>query len=418
MKALSLFSLAAMLATVALPSEGRVLVSAVEPTAQAGTVLVEVTHLNASGAAEEGRFPERLAATLEVAGRRLAVELVRAAGSPEAATVPPGQFAQARYTLALPAGAATGATALLRLQGTQEAAAAPPALAFTVPAATALAAREEAPGETRAAAATAAPSPAPTLVPTLAAGPDPRPTADNRYIGNLSSYAPIYAVYGPGTNTEIRIQLSFKYQLFGDPGAVGPGHSLLNGIHLGYTQRMFWDWSARSSPFRNIDFMPELFYLIPAQQVADGLALGGQFGIRHASNGRDGADSRSINTLYVQPVATARLGGGRHLSVGPLFEVYVGSLEDNPDIKRYRGNTGLFLEVGDEDGVRLSTNTRFSVQSGRGSIDAELSFPFDRIIDSSLNLYLFGQAFTGYGENLLDYDRRDTRFRIGVAIVR
>ncbi|MCH8683900.1 phospholipase A [Pedomonas mirosovicensis] len=248
--------------------------------------------------------------------------------------------------------------------------------------------------------------------------PSAKPETGNAYIGNLSAYAPIYAAYGPGTNTEIRLQFSFKYQLFGNPGAVGPGHSLLNGIHFGYTQRMFWDWSANSSPFRNIDFMPELFYLIPAQQVADGLSLGGQFGIRHASNGRDGADSRSINTLYVQPVATLPVGDDYSLSIGPLVEVYVGSLKDNPDIKRYRGNTGLLVEVGDDDGLRLSTNTRFSFQSGRASINAELSYPFDRIIDTSLNLYLFGQAFTGYGENLLDYNRRDTRFRIGFAIVR
>ncbi|HLU91876.1 MAG TPA: phospholipase A, partial [Pedomonas sp.] len=40
------------------------------------------------------------------------------------------------------------------------------------------------------------------------------------------------------------------------------------------------------------------------------------------------------------------------------------------------------------------------------------------IIDTSLNLYLFGQFFTGYGENLLDYNQRDTRLRAGFAIVR
>jgi len=34
------------------------------------------------------------------------------------------------------------------------------------------------------------------------------------------------------------------------------------------------------------------------------------------------------------------------------------------------------------------------------------------------DFYLFGQSFIGYGENLLDYDRHTTRFRLGVALVR
>ena len=39
-------------------------------------------------------------------------------------------------------------------------------------------------------------------------------------------------------------------------------------------------------------------------------------------------------------------------------------------------------------------------------------------METDLNLYVFGQAFAGYGENLLDYNRQTTRLRVGVAIVR
>src|SRR5690606_7997626 len=135
-------------------------------------------------------------------------------------------------------------------------------------------------------------------------------------------------------------------------------------------------------------------------------------------NGKDGPDSRSINTFYIHPVVSTALGDAYRLSIGPSVAFYVGSLKDNPDIKRYRGNTGLLVEIDDADGLRLSTTTRYSFQSGRASFNAELSYPFDRIIDTSLNLYLFGQFFTGYGENLLDYNQRDTRLRAGFAIVR
>src|SRR3546814_3802388 len=81
-------------------------------------------------------------------------------------------------------------------------------------------------------------------------------------------------------------------------------------------------------------------------------------------------------------------------------------------------NTALFAQIGQDDGLRLTTNTRFNFSSGKGAIDAELSYPLDRIVDSSLNLYVFGQGFAGYGENLLDYDRKTTRLRIGIGIVR
>lgn len=121
--------------------------------------------------------------------------------------------------------------------------------------------------------------------------------------------------------------------------------------------------------------------------------------------------------MYIQPVATMPVGKYT-LSLGPRLSFYLGSLADNPDIKRYRGNTSLFAEIGRDDGLRLSTNSRFNFSSGKGAIDAELSYPFDRIINSSLNLYIFGQGFAGYGENLLDYNRKITRLRVGIGIVR
>src|SRR3546814_7602741 len=107
---------------------------------------------------------------------------------------------------------------------------------------------------------------------------------------------------------------------------------------------MFWDLGAKSSPFRNIDFMPVLFYLAPTMAFRSGVSLGGQGGFRHESNGRSGAGSRSLHTIYVQPVASVDFGSYR-LSLGPRLWLYARRPSDNPDIKRYRGNTGLF-EIG------------------------------------------------------------------------
>src|SRR3546814_20685851 len=100
------------------------------------------------------------------------------------------------------------------------------------------------------------------------------------------------------------------------------------------------------------------------------------------------------------------------LSLGPRLSFYVGSLEDNPDIKRYRGNTALFAQIGQDDGLRLTTNTRFNFSSGKGAIDAELSYPLDRIVASSLNLSDFGPGFAGSGHNLLDSYPKTTLLHI------
>src|SRR3546814_8569389 len=81
-------------------------------------------------------------------------------------------------------------------------------------------------------------------------------------------------------------------------------------------------------------------------------------------------------------------------------------------------SSDLFSEIGEGDGLRITTNTRFNFGSGKGAIDADISYPIDRLIGGNLNFYLIGQAFTGYGENLLDYNRRMTRLRLGLAIVR
>src|SRR3546814_14715340 len=105
--------------------------------------------------------------------------------------------------------------------------------------------------------------------------PSAKPDRGNAFLGNLSSYAPIYAVYGPGTSSDGRVQISFKYQLFGHLGAVGGDNPSITGTHFAYTQRMFWDLGSESSPFRNIDYMPEVFYLLPAAPVQEQVALGG-----------------------------------------------------------------------------------------------------------------------------------------------
>lgn len=250
--------------------------------------------------------------------------------------------------------------------------------------------------------------------PASAARPNAR---EANYFASFSAYQPIYAVFGQGTNTAARVQISFKYQLFGKGSAFGGGASWLDGFHIGYTQKMFADLTRQSSPFRNVDYAPEIFYASRPLALSGRLGLSGQIALLHESNGRDGAASRSYNQVYVQPTIAWQMG--RYTArIGPRAWVFVGSNSDNPQIQRFRGNTGLFAEIGDANGFQLTGRSRLNLGSGKGSGELELSHPLGPLIGRDVNLLLFVQAFTGFGETLLDYDVRVQRLRFGIGIVR
>lgn len=394
--------LATALSTPAFAQEGiETLIGQVVPDVQGGAQ-VDVRLLNTGTAATTATLPETVEARLAHAGAfgtGRTVILHRDPDGPATPTIASGSFVSARYRLAAD-GFENGALLSVPAWGGQS---------VTLAAAPSVAAPDSAP---QVAGTTAAPPP-----PVPATPPPSDRTVGNAFLANLSANDPIYAVYGPGTDDEARIQLSFRYQLFGSHARTG-GKSLGDGLYFAYTQRMFWDLGAKSSPFRNIDFQPEVFYVTPPKALSDAATVSAQIGLRHESNGRDGDFSRSLNTVYVAPMAAFSLGGDLRLTVAPRAWFYAGDLSDNPDIRRYRGNTGLFVEIGEENGLRFSTSSRVNLVSGKSAISADLSYPLRRLVGGGPAFYLFAQSFTGYGENLLDYNKRVSRLRLGVALVR
>lgn len=378
-----------------------ILVSHVGDQDASGFAPVDLRLLNAGDKAKTVVLPDRVEARLTQANGTCSLWLERDTATPASLIVASGGFVAARYHISSPM-IAEGGTLSIPAWSDQRI-----ALAAT----STLSSPSVAMVEPRPEGASVTGSDVITPPPTDR-------SVGNAFLGNLSAYEPIYAVYGPGTNTEARIQFSFKYQLFGSHVRETGSRSLEDGLYFAYTQRMFWDLGADSSPFRNIDYQPELFYLSPAAALSEKTTLSGQIGLRHESNGRSGDASRSINSVYVTPMAAFSLGGDTRLVVAPRLWLYLGDRSDNPDIRRYRGNSGLFMEVGEADGLRLSASTRFNISSGKGSVAADISYPLRRILGGGPDFYLFGQSFVGYGENLLDYDKPTTRFRMGVALVR
>ncbi len=234
----------------------------------------------------------------------------------------------------------------------------------------------------------------------------------------LSSHEPMYFVVGSRGNTTARFQLSFKYRLLDPDGWAAdlPWGNLLTGLHFGYTQNSIWDLTASSKPFRDTTYKPSFFYQWgPYREIGSPHAFSLQAGYEHQSNGKEGAASRSIDTLFAKPAWRWDVDGNTHFAAALKLFGYL-DREDNPDIADYRGYALLNLRYGNDDGWLLSADLN-PRRNGYGQLD--LSYRLKRVLFSDAGGFLHFQYFNGYGESLLDYNlRRRPQFRVGVSIVR
>ena len=241
------------------------------------------------------------------------------------------------------------------------------------------------------------------------------------FAGRFSPHEPVYFIYGadaPGA----KFQFSFRYRVLGERARLGEKLPALRGLYAGYTQRSLWDIKADSSPFYDSSYMPEL--LFESQSVVDPGGEGGfkllgyQAGVRHESNGNQGADSRSLNIAYIRPVFSfGRLDGWNLLVMPRLFD-YIVDVENNPDIADYRGHVELTAILGRNDHAALSLTGRIGRGFHKGSLQADLTFPvkFDKMFDFAT--YVLIQYWNGYGESLRDYNKRSETVRAGFSLVR
>jgi outer membrane phospholipase A len=231
----------------------------------------------------------------------------------------------------------------------------------------------------------------------------------------LSENDPMYFVVGAREGYSARFQLSFKYRLFDQGGGLGRDQPWLSGFYFGYTQNSLWDLSSQSKPFRDTSYRPSLFW--KWERTDDKTWLDGfRVGAEHESNGTSGERSRSINTLFVRPEWRWRFSGGERLEFTPKIYAYVDK-SDNPDIAQYRGYVDWRVRF-DSGNNWIATGIARIGESGKGSLLVDLSRRARDIKFGPIGGYLHFQFFTGYGEDILDYNmRRKSQLRIGFAIV-
>ncbi|MDR1462244.1 MAG: phospholipase A [Azoarcus sp.] len=234
----------------------------------------------------------------------------------------------------------------------------------------------------------------------------------------LDFHEPMYIVFGGKNPKSARYQLSFRYRLFDTQGIVAQNLPVTQGLYFAFTQTSMWDLESESKPFRDTSFRPSLFFQWKAinPPLGDSLALAG--GYEHESNGRDGLDSRSIDTWFASAKLRYHLPDGKtYIGVEPKIWHYIDK-SDNADIPRYRGYGQLGLRIGRDSALMLTAILRRGT-AGVGSTQLDLSYPIRKSIFSGVGTFIHLQYSNGYGQTMLEYkESHHPQFRLGVSLVR
>lgn len=228
--------------------------------------------------------------------------------------------------------------------------------------------------------------------------------ASSALVDRFEPHEPTYFAYGPD-DAGAKLQLSFAFRPFAEDAPLKLGN-----LRFGYTQTMFWALDKPSGPFRATNYSPEIYADLPVDETTK-VALG----FRHDSNGRGPATSIDVNRFFVRVEKSFDLGNRWRLDVAPQAWLYSSTPGVAP-IRDYWGYTSLTASIQQEDGIKVSVTGRGNFRTRHGSGELFVSYPLTRL--GGLGVYLFGQAFTGDGEALDDYNRRSSHVRLGISLTR
>ena len=210
---------------------------------------------------------------------------------------------------------------------------------------------------------------------------------------------------------EVKFQISLKTQL--------NENDLLfknDSLSLGFTLEAWWQLYSNdlSSPFRESNYQPELFYFKPLLWGPYDGNTAVVFGLEHQSNGKVQGLSRSWNRLYSVLVYER---GSYVFSIKPWYRLPEKTKQspqdpkgdDNPDILDFMGNGEIGISWRDQK-YEIAFHGRLNPSTGRGAMDLGITFPLFAKFRG------FVEYFNGYGDSLIDYNHFQQRIGLGVAL--
>lgn len=221
-----------------------------------------------------------------------------------------------------------------------------------------------------------------------------------------------YLAPGEGDLQPVEIQFQLSLKVIVVDGLIGRHGDLA----FAYTGKSFWQAYnfELSSPFRETNHEPELIVTFENDTELLGFRnVSNAIGLNHESNGRSGEDSRSWNRLVLQ---TQWERDRLHLALRPWLRIpapeerFAGDPlgDDNPDILDYLGHFDLTLGyVGEYNSFWLTGRNNLDLDHNRGAIDAGWTFPISDQVRGRVHY------FDGFGESLIDYNKRSRTLGIG-----
>lgn len=207
------------------------------------------------------------------------------------------------------------------------------------------------------------------------------------------------------TSFQISVEKPISYNFFG----------LNESISAAYTQKSFWQTSNDSSPFRETNYMPEIFIQFPYKN--NKYLKGYKVSLLHESNGRNNNFSKSWNRVYAEAYIQSS-----NLFIIPRVWYRIPEKEeddDNPDIDKYYGYGDLSLFYAHKKHtfeLILRNNLRLNSEN-KGSAEFNWAFPLPSFLSTNNSYGLF-QVFSGYGNSLIDYDREVNKIGLGITFSR
>lgn len=214
---------------------------------------------------------------------------------------------------------------------------------------------------------------------------------------------------------EAQFQISIKIPLYSN--FLGTKADLFTA----YTQNSYWQVydSAHSSPFRENNYMPELFLeWQPDTKMGDSTLKKVRLAVIHQSNGQDIGQSRSWNRTELH-----LLFQNSHLLYGlNLWDRWNEKTktdysqiegDDNEELEKYIGKQKYFIKYKTKKySLALAyQNDIFNYHKSLGNTKIDITFP-----SINKNFDFFIRYFHGYGESLIDYDVKVNRVSFGVIV--
>lgn len=220
---------------------------------------------------------------------------------------------------------------------------------------------------------------------------------------NQAPFVPLTGVADGVEDSESVFQISFKAPIWRNTFGTD-----LN-TYFAYTAKSWWQVANDdfSNPFRETNYMPELFVRdVKGFDVLGLDVVGWTLGVVHESNGREQALSRSWNRVVGR--AGIQLSDNISLFTQLWYRIPDDEEEDdNPNEYRFYG-------YGDLRGVWTPNQNTFTAMVRPGTEKTSYELTWSRPISRVFRLY--ASYYNGYGESLLDYDFKMRRFTLGIAL--